>query len=771
MPRVLFVLLLFSLGIPCGRAARTDADSTPGNSAAEDRFDTLVANYRNLTFQELSEQTPSREYVAGLSFDPTTAQFYDDVVEKLQLTDAERQILNSRGLVSVDHGQRYSFGSLYFAIYSNDLPVLVTSDSILHAMHCTYDDILMQIEQTFLTAALDETLAACHERLPSSVPTQDTLARNYEDVDLYLTVARNLLKGAGAPTAARFHPNYDLWDGTLLVNSKLEQDEAVLKILKQIQSLTLQSFQRREVTAIYDGERAIDYSQFKPRGHYTKTVSLARYFRTMMWLGRADTGWNLLPPDPQASIKSDVPRELRNSALLTQLLTTTGTIDRLQQIYDILDFMVGDGDNLTPPQTATLLRHQRVTELTDLTASAAVESFQQSLRNGDFGTQQIRSQIVTSDPRNSRQVAVPSLFQMFGQRYVVDSFVLSKVVFDSILFDGRKIERYMPNGLDVMFALGNDTVLPLLKAELTTYPYAANLKASRQYVTELEPEFWQKNLYNLWLDAIRTLHVDQSTEQHLPEVMRTETWQRKQLQTQLASWAELRHNTVLYAKQSYGAEARCEYPAGYVEPYPELYARIGTFAKEAARRIDAANYSTSIRDFTDIQRRQVDFFKQMATTLDRLEALARKELAAEPFSDDDQQWLKQVIDIRSRGSGRPTYTGWYCQLYYQGGHRSAEWDPTIVDVHTDPNTKEALHVGVGNCNYLIAAIDNEDDRMIYVGPAYSYYEFQHPAEDRLTDQTWQGQLRTRQEPERPAWIKDFQAERLERQMRSIPIVE
>ena len=44
----------------------------------------------------------------------------------------------------------YSFGSLYYAVYTNDLPVLITTDSILHAMHRTYDDILMELEQTFI---------------------------------------------------------------------------------------------------------------------------------------------------------------------------------------------------------------------------------------------------------------------------------------------------------------------------------------------------------------------------------------------------------------------------------------------------------------------------------------------------------------------------------------------------------------------------------------------------------------------------------------------
>jgi hypothetical protein len=264
-------------------------------------------------------------------------------------------------------------------------------------------------------------------------------------------------------------------------------------------------------------------------------------------------------------------------------------------------------------------------------------------------------------------------------------------------------------------------------------------------------------LYNTWLDALRTLAANRSKESHVPEAMRTEAWQRKQLQTQLASWSELRHDTVLYAKQSYTAGERCEYPTGYVEPYPETYARIKFFAEEAARRIERADFGDLNGDHAAIKARQVGFFKQMADTITKLEGLARKELAAEPFTADEQLWIKKLIDIRSRGSGMPTYSGWYCQLFYGGGYLAGKLEPTIVDVHSDPNTKEVLEVGVGACNFLVAAIDNEQYRMIYVGPAYSYYEFRQPAGQRLTDQAWHSMLVSRSAPPRPPWTAVFQA--------------
>ena len=234
----------------------------------------------------------------------------------------------------------------------------------------------------------------------------------------------------------------------------------------------LQSPLEGEVTHIYGGTRAIDYSQFKPRGHYLKSVPLSRYFRTMMWLGRADTGWNVLPPDRQSGIVRDTPRELRDAVVLTEILQSSGAIKRLRQMSEILDFMVGESDNLTVFQTVDLLREQKIAGIGDLASSQRIDELQDALRKSDLGTQRIRSQVIVSDPTDLYQVPPPSTFQMFGQRFVVDSFVLSKVVYDSIIFDGQKVRRKMPTGVDVMFALGNDTVLPLLEEEMVKLPYA-----------------------------------------------------------------------------------------------------------------------------------------------------------------------------------------------------------------------------------------------------------------------------------------------------------
>jgi hypothetical protein len=145
----------------------------------------------------------------------------------------------------------------------------------------------------------------------------------------------------------------------------------------------------------------------------------------------------------------------------------------------------------------------------------------------------------------------------------------------------------------------------------------------------------------------------------------------------------------------------------------------------------------------------VTFWKEFAATMKQLQTLAQKELAAQPFTSDEQAFIKKTIDIRGGGSGPPRYDGWYPKLIFGG--EPAKWKPTVADVHTDPTTKTALQVGVGDVTFLVAAIDNEGDKKVYVGPMSSYYEFRQPVESRMTDEEWKAKAERFDFPPRPTW--------------------
>ena len=197
----------------------------------------------------------------------------------------------------------------------------------------------------------------------------------------------------------------------------------------------------------------------------------------------------------------------------------------------------------------------------------------------------------------------------------------------------------------------------------------------------------------------------------------------------------------------------CEYPSGYVEPYPDVYGRVATLAEEANRRLGALGSVTP---------KVATFLARFAGIVRKLEALARKELAGQAFTGEEREWVKSAIQVKTQkgGCGGPSviYTGWYPELLYGG--RPEVWEPTIADVHSDPNSGGVLEVGVGDTNFVVVAVDNHGDRAAYVGPVYSYYEFTSPV--RLTDEAWRAQLGGQQEVARPQWTRPWRGKRVPR---------
>ena len=147
--------------------------------------------------------------------------------------------------------------------------------------------------------------------------------------------------------------------------------------------------------------------------------------------------------------------------------------------------------------------------------------------------------------------------------------------------------------------------------------------------------------------------------------------------------------------------------------------------------------------------------------MSKLETLASKELRAEPFSEEERTFLKQVMTLRSNGCGEPDFNGWYPKLYLDG--QAARLKPVVADVHTDTDGGRVLEAGVGEATFLVVAVDSGPDRAVYVGPAYSYYELSHPVSHRMTDQAWIERL-AKSPPARPEWTRTFQPPRSHREL-------
>ena len=66
-----------------------------------------------------------------------------------------------------------------------------------------------------------------------------------------------------------------------------------------------------------------------------------------------------------------------------------------------------------------------------------------------------------------------------------------------------------------------------------------------------------------------------------------------------------------------------------------------------------------------------------------------------------------------------------------------------------------LHQATGTVDWLLIAVDNGPDRMVYAGPVLSYYEFVERGY-RLTVEDWKHRIHS---VPRPEWTREYLAPR------------
>ncbi len=705
------VLAIFSVFLAAGVA-----------TAQQGRFD--VEAYKTFLASNASIDAGGlmAMHAAGLFTEKVTTRFdeslySDTITAKFELTSYERSLIDRHGFMVTERLAPNSFADGFFDIYKKDLPVFLSTDAILHALHMSYDRLLKDTEWNILVprlrALLDE-LDAALPVLETRYATKPQMEVSLRDVDVYLTVARSLL--SGEPVAPRWPEN------RTVVNDLLGLIEAE---------------QPAQYPLFAETCRVIDFSQFTPRGHYTDELFLAHYFQAMMWLGRTEVYLIAPETDVCKPTDTDVQRQTLDAALLAEALAVGQGDAMLKEIDDIIGFFVGEPDNVTVDNFRTVMAAAQINRASDLVEEGRWRAFQDVLAEQAFAFQQINSQILFSEniysPDDLRPAAA---FLLLGQRFVIDSYITGHVVFKEVKPTPPAPPRMMPSTQDVLFALGNDASAQLLEPELDRYGYAPNLAALRYLVDSYEPDFWNATLYNGWLDAVRTLNPP-ADRADLPAFMQTGAWWQQKMNTQLAAWAQLRHDNLLYAKQSYTGGITCFYPFSYVEPIPAFYEAVSRFARAVAERFESVTGQGSA--FGESVGRH---FRFVGAINDTLTVIAQKELDREPFNDQEKSFLRQMI--REVNICGPEINGWYPNLFYNDIEISKRPDLVVADVHTVPTDEFGapvgwvLHAGTGPLNMAVVNVDVPGEGPIsFIGPVMSYYEHVSTNFERLTDEAWE----------------------------------
>lgn len=709
-------------------------------------YEQFLQTHQNLTPEQILSMHSAGIFLSNINTPFNDARLFSRIDSFYQLTDYEKQLINNFGFVVSERLKKISFGQSLLEMFHADLPVFISVDAILHAFHISYDRILMDVEIGYIYNKLNQLLQNLHSNqnlIANRYGSNPQMSEMLKDVDIYLTVARKLMNQNVTPYYSQ---------NTTTVNEIL---------------VLIQNEQPSAYNLFAENCRIIDWSQFKPRGHYANNQQfpeLAHYFRTMMWLGRIE--FYLLEPSDVANSPcspsfSDVQRQTIDALLIHELINLTNNKPLYDEIEYAIKIFAGDQDNVTVNNITYLKNVLNISDADELLDSIKFITFQDTLQNQSFAHQLILSQILYSNPMSPDAIVPASSFLLFGQRFVIDSYVTASVVYDRIRYLGQPICRLFPSTLDVLFALGNDASAQLLLNELNQYHYSTNLAALRYLIDNFDEEFWNANLYSNWLKMIREINPP-NDRSLLPEFMQTAAYWQQKMNSQLASWTELRHDNLLYAKQSYTGGIICSFPFSYVEPFPEFYNTIKLFALNAKNKINTLNFSNPT-----VKSNIIDYLDHLFSTSDTLSVLATKELNGELFSQQEIFFLQRMIYETINGCATK-FNGWYPLLFYKDGEYFnfkglIDDDYIVADIHTTPtdcsgNSRGWIsHVGTGPVNIGVFVTPWVDGELTaFAGPVMSYYEYRTENFLRLTDEEWDNshlQFATR-----PDWVNIYLAD-------------
>jgi hypothetical protein len=479
-----------------------------------------------------------------------------------------------------------------------------------------------------------------------------------------------------------------------------------------------------------------DYSQYVPRGHYTRSEQLERYFRTMMWYGRIN-------------MRLQRPDETRMALLITYILLNTTVdgepaLDVWARVYGPTAFIVGKADDLGIYEYGALWASVYGSSASPSTIAddALLQTFISAARQ--LPPPQVNSMWVYIWEDEEQ---VTQGFRFMGQRFTLDAYIFEQLVWREV--GTQRNERWLPKGLDVMAALGSEESYTILDqmGETAYANYPEQMAKVQGEIGALELDSWTQNLYWSWLYALQPLIEPKGPQ--FPAFMQTEAWAHKDLQTALASWTELKHDTILYAKQvmaEMGGGPPPEAPRGWVEPNPEAYARLLALTRMTRDGLSSRGLLT---ENTDANLARLDDL--LAFLLDA----SQQELAGKPLTEegyDRVQYFGGELEAMTlaaadpeEGEGMP---------FFDEDDQAA----LVADVATDPNGR-VLEEAIGRIFEIYVVVpDGTGGLQIARGGIFSYYEFPWPMSDRLTDEAWRQMVGAGEVPERPEWTESFISE-------------
>ena len=629
----------------------------------------------------------------------------ENIYNTMQLKDMDSKLysrLGQKGFAIVPTEHRQLFHVYEANDYAN-FPNFVTTDLYLQLFHLFFDCTLRDIEESKLDSLVGLlcTRAGDAVALRLKVETDKKTKAAAEWLQTYFAVASELL-----------HPKGNVV-GTVA--------EEVEKANASVDGLS-------DFLGYKDMKYA--YSLYRPRGHYTRSEKLQRYFRTMMWLQSVNFG-------------TDNADQLSYALLLADIVGNNNDIASLyRKITEPLTYLMGQPDNVDIMQVYDVFRKSGLSVPQLLKNSKQLADVRKQI-------EQIAEKQTRIKPKYLRSAVYK--INLMPQRYQPDGEVLQEMVD----YDNDPTKRGVPRGLDVFAAMGVSAAERILIQELDEHNrWSGFLPMLERMKARMAETDWNETVVKQWMKTLQTVS---DKDQRMPYFMLTPEWDKKNLNAILASWAELKHDAILYAKQPMGAECG---GAGPPDPVTKAYVEPNVgFWKKAIELLDTQR---SVLEKYGLMTEKADHItNDIREQAEMLLRLSEKELQGKQLNDMEYDQLAKIgsnfeyISLDLVREPDQYLMGWDD---VQGPNQSVALVADVYTANSDNNEdhKCILYEAVGQADEIYVVV--EIGGMLYLtrGAVFSYREFDRPLDmQRMTDEEWQEHLKTHPRDGVPQWMDEI----------------
>ncbi len=345
---------------------------------------------------------------------------------------------------------------------------------------------------------------------------------------------------------------------------------------------------------------------------------------------------------------------------------------------------------------------------------------------------------------------------IFPLSWGFDNEVLYSTVFhedfpSELQIISRNMERRIfSSGIDLSAAMGNSFAENMMKSDYEKYP---NLQ---KVINRLKKNFSEsrekgENIYDRWLDAMAVQWAD--TVHSRNGAKDRNIWQAKRLQTGLATWATLRHATILVNDRGAAESGEGGFetfiarePRGSVEPDPYTFEAIAGLFDAMVHHVETMIDETVLADAqSSLYEGIIKKLNDAAAEVRIFREIAKKESHGEILTGQEYRKIMQVANMAEH----------LFLIFSSLGNEEyalSEPDPMpkIADVALDRDSNDCLMVAVGNAMEWNHIVPFYGRRQIVRGAIYSYYEF--ISDVFLNDEEWRERV---DKQELMPWVKPY----------------